>query len=193
MREGKGSALLPIGVFLVLYLGLGILFEYVMEIPMGFYNVPIVIAFLAAILVIVQVAFSFLPNIEFVSLLIILYTLVFEKRTVVIIYLFALLEGILYGFGVWWIMYLYVWTILYLLVRIFRKNNSLLLWAVLSGFFGLAFGMLCAVPYAVTGGIGAGIAWWISGIPFDILHGIGNFITVLIFFRPLQYILRKIK
>ena len=105
-------------------------------------------AFLAAILVIVQVAFSFLPNIEFVSLLIILYTLVFEKRTVVIIYLFALLEGILYGFGVWWIMYLYVWTILYLLVRIFRKNNSLLLWAVLSGFFGLAFGMLCAVPYA---------------------------------------------
>ena len=72
-------------------------------------------AFLAAILVIVQVAFSFLPNIEFVSLLIILYTLVFEKRTVVIIYLFALLEGILYGFGVWWIMYLYVWTILYLL------------------------------------------------------------------------------
>ena len=65
-------------------------------------------AFLAAILVIVQVAFSFLPNIEFVSLLIILYTLVFEKRTVVIIYLFALLEGILYGFGVWWIMYLYV-------------------------------------------------------------------------------------
>ena len=51
MRKEKGIALLPIGVFLVLYLGLGILFEYVMEIPMGFYNVPIVIAFLAAILV----------------------------------------------------------------------------------------------------------------------------------------------
>ena len=51
MREGKEIALLPIGVFLVLYLGLGILFEYVMEIPMGFYNVPIVVAFLAAILV----------------------------------------------------------------------------------------------------------------------------------------------
>mgnify|MGYP003616077539 CR=1 FL=1 len=51
MKKGKGIALLPIGVFLVLYLGLGILFEYVMEIPMGFYNVPIVVAFLAAILV----------------------------------------------------------------------------------------------------------------------------------------------
>lgn len=44
-------ALLPIAVFLVLYLGLGILFEYVLKIPMGFYNIPIVVVFLAALLV----------------------------------------------------------------------------------------------------------------------------------------------
>ena len=50
MKKLNYIALLPIGVFLVLYLGLGILFEYVMKIPMGFYNVPIVVAFLAAIL-----------------------------------------------------------------------------------------------------------------------------------------------
>ena len=51
MKKGNPVALLPIGVFLALYLGLGLLFEYVMKIPMGFYNVPIIIAFLAAILV----------------------------------------------------------------------------------------------------------------------------------------------
>ena len=50
MKKGNLLALLPIGVFLWLYLGLGLVFEYVMKIPMGFYNVPIVIAFLAAIL-----------------------------------------------------------------------------------------------------------------------------------------------
>ena len=50
MKKLNYIALLPIGVFLVLYLGLGILFEYVMKIPMGFDNVPIVVAFLAAIL-----------------------------------------------------------------------------------------------------------------------------------------------
>ena len=50
-KKGNALALAPIGVFLILYLGLGILFEYVMKIPMGFYNVPIVVAFLAAILV----------------------------------------------------------------------------------------------------------------------------------------------
>lgn len=50
-EKGNPKALLPIGVFLVIYLGLGILFEYGMDIPMGFYNVPIVVSFLAALLV----------------------------------------------------------------------------------------------------------------------------------------------
>lgn len=49
MKKGNPIALLPIGVFLVLYLGLGILFEYIMKIPMGFYNVPVVVAFMVAI------------------------------------------------------------------------------------------------------------------------------------------------
>ena len=51
MKKGNVRALLPIGVFLVLYLGLGLIFEYVMKIPMGFYNIPIVVAFLVALLV----------------------------------------------------------------------------------------------------------------------------------------------
>lgn len=50
-RNSNPVALVPILVFLVLYLGTGIIFEYVMKIPMGFYNVPIVFAFLVAILV----------------------------------------------------------------------------------------------------------------------------------------------
>lgn len=49
MKKGNPAALLPIGVFLVFYLGLGILFEYVLKIPMGFYNIPIVVAFLLAL------------------------------------------------------------------------------------------------------------------------------------------------
>lgn len=50
MKKGRTIALLPIGVFLAIYLGLGLLFEYGLKIPMGFYKIPIVIAFLAAIL-----------------------------------------------------------------------------------------------------------------------------------------------
>lgn len=51
MQKENWKALLPIGVFLILYLGLGIIFEYVLQIPMGFYNIPIVVSFLAALLV----------------------------------------------------------------------------------------------------------------------------------------------
>ena len=51
MKKGNTIALLPIFVFLVLYLGLGLLFEYGMKIPMGFYNIPIVVVFLVALLV----------------------------------------------------------------------------------------------------------------------------------------------
>ncbi|MDL2295740.1 hypothetical protein LJC18_02910 [Lachnospiraceae bacterium OttesenSCG-928-E19] len=146
---------------------------------------------MAALLLVGQVGLAFLPNIEVVSLLIIIYTLVFEKRTLYIIYVFALLEGMMYGFGIWWIMYLYVWTILYLIVRVCRKNESVMLWAILSAFFGLGFGALCAVPYAVAGGIGAGIAWWGAGILFDVIHGIGNFFVVLVLFKPVYYVVSK--
>ncbi len=51
MKKKNMVALLPIGVFLIIYLGLGMLFEYGMKIPMGFYNIPIVVAFLIALLV----------------------------------------------------------------------------------------------------------------------------------------------
>ena len=51
MKKLNAFALIPIGVFVVFYLSLGILFEYVMKIPMGFYNVPVVVAFLIALFV----------------------------------------------------------------------------------------------------------------------------------------------
>ncbi len=153
----------------------------------------VVAALLAALLFTVQVALGFLPNIELVSLMVILFTLVFGRLTVYAIYAFALLEGLMYGFGIWWVMYLYVWTILYLIVVLFKKNESVILWAVISAFFGLSFGALCAIPYAVAGGIGAGIAWWSAGIMFDITHAIGNFVVTLVLFKPLYYVLEKLK
>ena len=51
MKKNKALALLPIGVFVVLYLSLGIIFEYVMKISMGFYSVPVVVIFMVALFV----------------------------------------------------------------------------------------------------------------------------------------------
>lgn len=51
MKKSNALALIPIGVFVLIYLSLGVVFEYVMKIPMGFYNVPVVVAFLIALFV----------------------------------------------------------------------------------------------------------------------------------------------
>jgi len=150
------------------------------------------IGMMSAILLAVQVALGFLPNVELVSLLIILYTLIFGWKALYIIYVFVGVEGLIYGIGSWWINYLYVWTVLFFVVMIFRKLHTPFLWAVISGFYGISFGALCAIPYFITGGFPSGVAYWISGIPFDITHGIANFIVALVLFRPLYLILDKV-
>lgn len=158
------------------------------------------IGMLSAILFAVQAALRFLPNIELVSLLIIIYTIIFRKKTVYIIGVFVLLEGLLYGFGLWWIDYLYIWYILYLLVLAFHKERSPFLWAVLSGAYGLSFGALCSIPSFFLGflngslakGLHSAFSFWISGIPYDIFHGIGNFFIALLLFHPLLSILEKL-
>lgn len=151
----------------------------------------VTMGFLAAILLIGQVGMAFLPNIEPVSTLIILYTSTYKKHTFYIIYTFVLLEGILYGFGVWWVSYLYIWSILALITLALQKIDSALLWAVISGAFGLSFGALTAIPYLISGGSGAAFAYWTNGIPYDILHCCGNFVLTLILYKPLLPILKK--
>lgn len=152
------------------------------------------LALCTALIFVLQVVMGPLANVELVSLLIMLYTRWFGRQTLLVIYLFALLEGVFYGFHVWWIMYLYVWTILWLLATLLnRRESPLLAWALLSGGFGLVFGLLCAVPYWITGGIGTAVAWWISGIPFDLIHGVANFVLVLVLFQPLDRLYQRIR
>jgi energy-coupling factor transport system substrate-specific component len=152
----------------------------------------VIIGMMSSLLLAVQVALSFLPNVELVSLLIILFTLVFGRKAIYIIYVFVALEGIVYGIGLWWFNYLYVWTVLFIIALLFKKVHSQLLWAVISGFFGLGFGALCSIPYFLTGGIASGAAYWVAGIPFDILHGIANFAVAFALFDPLYFVLNKI-
>ncbi len=148
---------------------------------------------LSALLLGVQLGFAFLPNIELVSLLIILYTRHLQYRVLPVIYVFVLLEGLFFGFGIWWIMYLYIWAILSGLTMLFRKNSSLIGWAMLSGGFGLLFGALGSIPYIVLSGPQAAFAWFVAGIPFDITHGISNFLVCLALFKPLDFLFVQMK
>ena len=146
---------------------------------------------MTAILFAAQVLMGFLPNIEIVSLLIVLYAMVYGKKVFFIIYTFVLLEGLFYGFGLWWINYTYVWTVLAIIALIFRKNTSSLFWSIITGFYGLFYGALCAIIYLFIGGPSMAVSYWISGLPFDLTHCIGNFVVCIALFNPLYRILTK--
>ena len=139
-----------------------------------------------------KVAMSGLPNIEPVSLFVMLFAVVFGKKSVYPIYTYVLMEFLFYGLHLWSINYLYVWVVLAVAAWLLRKMTHPLVWAVLGGGFGLLFGLLCAPVYLVSGGPGFALSWWISGIPFDALHCAGNFVMALLLFVPLRKLLTKL-
>jgi len=134
---------------------------------------------------------SFLPNIEPVSLMVMLFAVVFGKKSIYPIYLYVLLEILFYGLGLWNINYLYIWAVLAIAAYFLRKAEGVLPWAILSGCFGLLFGALCAPVDIVIGGFGYAITKWISGIPFDLAHCAGNFVIALLLFAPLKKLLQS--
>ena len=176
----------------------------------------------------VKMALSSLPNINLNALILILVTVFFGWKALYTVCVYVLLEGLMFGFGVWWVSYLIVWPLLvvlamavrktaspllwavfagfgvwwvsYLIVwpllvvlaMAVRKNASPLLWAVFAGLFGLAFGpMMYVIFFTVTGGWEGFLPMWIAGIPYDLVHAVSNFLTVLILFRPLEKVFSR--
>ncbi|MBR5816495.1 MAG: hypothetical protein IKY38_03605 [Anaerotignum sp.] len=146
---------------------------------------------MAALICAAKAVISPLPNIEPVTLLVMLCALTFGRQAFYAIYVFVGLEFLLYGFGMWFFNYLYVWTVLALVCLPFRSNRSPVFWSIVSGFFGLGFGTLCTLPYLITGGPAAAFSYWVSGLGFDITHCIGNVILCLVLFKPLYALLEK--
>ena len=135
---------------------------------------------------------SFLPNIEPVSLMVMLFAVVFGKKWVYPVYLYVLMEILFYGISLWNINYLYVWAVLAVCAYALRDMESSLGWALLSGSFGLLFGALCGIVDVFVGGFSYAAAKWVSGIPFDIAHCAGNFIMALLLFQPLRGLREKL-
>ncbi len=153
------------------------------------------IGMMVAVIEVSKVALASIPNVELTSFWIILFSLYLGKRIYYTVPVFIVLEGLMYGMQIWWIMYLYAWPLLAFLARRLRKMDSALSWAIVSGLFGLCFGALCAIPYFFIGAAGGGslmdglryaFGWWIAGIPFDFIHGGGNFVIMLVLYHPVK-------
>lgn len=159
------------------------------------------IGVMAAVIIVCKEILSFLPNIELVSFWIIMFTLFFGWRILFAVPVFVLIDGCIYGMGLWWVMYLYAWPLLALLAFLNRRQDSVWFWSIFSGFYGLFFGLLCSLPYVligiadsgIRGGLYAGFTWWVAGIRLDVVHCIGNFVLMLVLYHPVRKTMRRLK
>ena len=157
------------------------------------------IGLMTAALEAAKLALSPIPNIELVSFFIILFTLYFGRKVLFAIPIFIIIEVMIYGFNpLWVIAYCYVWPLLYFMSKALKKGESSFAPALLSGLFGLLFGFLCSFPYLFittsmnpTASLSSAIAWWVAGIPFDIIHGVSNFIIMLVLYKPVSRVLDR--
>ena len=150
------------------------------------------LATMGALMFALKMAMAALPNIHPVAMLIILTALQFSWRSLYAVGVYVLLEGLMFGFGLWWISYLYCWPLLAALTVLLRRNEGRLFWASLAALFGLCFGALCAIPSFFLGGAGMAFSYWLSGIPFDLLHCGGNFAVTFALLPPLRRVLVRI-
>ena len=144
-----------------------------------------------------KVAMEALPNIHPVAMLTIAYTLVYRSKALIPLYVFVMLNGVFAGFGIWWMPYLYIWTILWGITMLIPKNLpkrlGCVVYPTLCALHGLAFGILYAPAQALFFGLNfeQTVAWVMAGLGFDIVHMIGNFAIGMLII-PISEILKKL-
>ncbi|MBQ8254687.1 MAG: hypothetical protein IJY94_04205 [Clostridia bacterium] len=138
------------------------------------------------------------PNMHPLTLFIAAFTVVYRFKALIPIYIYVFLEGLMGGFGIWWYPNLYIWTFLWLLVMLIPKNlNEVaagIIITVLSTLHGIGFGLLY-MPYQCyvffKGNWDFAYIWLLNGLPFDVLHALGNLVSSLLTI-PLVLLLCKL-
>ena len=157
-----------------------------------------VFAMLGALMMVSDLVMNILPNVHLVGVMIVILTVVYRWKALYPIYLYIFLIGLFEGFGMWWIPYLYVWAVLWamtmLLPRRMPRWLAPILYGLVCGFHGFAFGLLW-VPSQIllmSFTLEQAMIWWSYGfITADVFHGIGNLVgSVLIV--PMVALIRKL-
>ncbi len=158
-----------------------------------------VFAMLGSLMLCSKIIMEVLPNIHLLGMLTMVYTLVFRARALIPIYIYVFLNGLYAGFDLWWMPYLYIWTVLWGMTMLLPKNMPRKLGAVVyplvCALHGFLFGILYAPAEAILYGMSfeQTVAWLITGIPYDIVHTVGNFIAGLLILPMYDVLARLVK
>jgi hypothetical protein len=157
-------------------------------------------ATLAASITAGKFALSWLPNIEIVTLLICLYAVVFGLRTAFpAVTVFCLVEGFLFGFSVYLILYLVYWNMLALFAALLAaKTKKALFFTAYAVLMTVFFGVLSTALETLFFSA-ASAAWryfvlrYFYGIPFFVTQIICNAVLFPAAFAPLRNALEHMK
>ena len=156
-----------------------------------------IFAMLGSVMFASKIIMEALPNIHLLGVLTVTYTVVYRKKALIPIYLYVMLNGLFAGFNFWWLPYTYIWTILWGITMLLPKNMPrivcIIVYSAVCSLHGFLYGVLYAPAQMLMFGLTAEqtLAWIISGIPFDVIHGVSN-LGLGLLIVPLSDFLKKL-
>ena len=158
----------------------------------------VLFAMLGTIMFCSKIIMEVLPNIHLLGMFTMTFTIAFRKKALIPIYVYVFLNGLYAGFTVWWLPYLYIWTVLWgitmLLPKRMPKKIATPVYSIVCGLHGLCFSILYVPIQAILFRMNFGqiVAWIVSGLPFDAIHALGNLCAGLLVL-PLSELLKKLQ
>ena len=144
-----------------------------------------------------------IPNIHLLAMFIAAFTIVYRWKALIPLYVYVFIDGIVRGFALWWIPYLYIWLTIWGAVmlaapalerRQVPQKKQVVVYMLLCALHGLTFGTMYAPLQALMFGLSfkATLAWIAAGLGFDLIHMAGNFAFGALVV-PLAWLLRKLE
>ena len=159
----------------------------------------VVFAMLGSLMFCSKILMEVLPNIHLVGMLTVTYTVVFRARALIPLYIYVMMDGLFGGFAMWWLPYLYIFTVLWgltmLLPRRMPRRVAALVYPLVCCLHGLAFGVLYAPAEALMFGLTLEetLLWVAAGLPFDLIHGISNLFAGMLILPLSELLTRLVK
>ncbi len=158
----------------------------------------VIFSMFATLMLISKKLLEWAPNIHLLGMFTVLLTVCYRKKALIPLYLYVFLNGLIEGFSLWWVPYLYIWTVLWgitmLLPRDMKPRHAVFVYPLICGLHGFAYGILYAPAQALMYGFDfkTTLVWISTGLPFDVIHGIGNFAAGMLVL-PLKKVIDRLK